>query len=218
MPAMIGAMLRVLVIALVLLVGVMFATKNLLRPPPYPESANYFETPLELPVFALTDATGRPFSTDALRGRFSLMFFGFTNCPDICPLTLAALASAQRELEQSGDEPPAVVFVSVDPNRDTPEQITRYLENFDPEFTGVTGHQDELQPLLSALGVSVMIFEHPAQPSYSVTHNGTIYVIGPGAELIATMSGSPAPATIATDFARIENLYRRRPPAATPAS
>jgi len=215
---MIGAMLRVLVIALVLLVGVMFATNNLLRPPPYPESASYFETPLELPEFALADTMGRPFSLDALRGQFSLMFFGFTNCPDICPVTLAALASAHSELEQNAGEPPAVIFVSVDPNRDTPERITRYLESFDSGFIGVTGAQGELQPLLSALGVSVMIIEHPDQPTYSVTHNGTIYIIGPDAELIATLSGSPAPATIVTDFTRIKNLYRRRPPAAAPAS
>lgn len=212
---MIGPMLRVLVIALVLLVAIMLATIGLRRPLPQPETASYFETPLALPEFSLRDTDGEAFTRDDLRGGFSLLFFGFTNCPDICPLTMAALASAYRELESGDTPPPAVVLVSVDPNRDSPERIADYLRRFDSRFLGATGEQTALEPLLRALGVSVMFREFPDRPGYSVTHNGTIYVVGPGAELIATMSGSPTPAEIATDFRRIRDLYRRQH--ATPA-
>lgn len=206
---MIGAMLRVLVVALVLLVGVMLATTNLRRPPPAPELASYLETPMALPVFELVDARGARFTREELRGRFTLLFFGFTNCPDVCPLTLTALAGANAQLEADG-VPAQVVFVSVDPNRDTPERIEAYLESFDDRFTGATGTREQLDPLLRALGVSVMIHELPDQTNYAVTHNGTIYMIGPEAELVATLGGTPPPAAIASDFRRVQALHRRR--------
>jgi protein SCO1/2 len=209
MRAMIGGMLRVLVIALVLLVGVMLATTNLRRPLPEPELASYFATPLALPAFELVDTHGASLTPDRLRGRFTLLFFGFTNCPDICPLTLAALASAYAELATDAD-PPQVVFVSVDPNRDTPERIGDYLAGFDDRFIGATGTREQLDPLLRALGVSVMIHELPDRPGYTVTHNGTIYMIGPDAELVATLGGMPPPAAIASDFRRVQALHQRR--------
>jgi protein SCO1/2 len=209
MRAMIGGMLRVLVIALVLLVGVMLATANLRRPLPEPELASYFATPLPLPSFELRDTHGASLTPDRLRGRFTLLFFGFTNCPDICPLTLAALASAYAELATDAD-PPQVVFVSVDPNRDTPERIGDYLAGFDDRFIGATGTREQLDPLLRALGVSVMIHELPDRPGYTVTHNGTIYMIGPDAELVATLGGMPPPAAIASDFRRVQALHQRR--------
>jgi len=209
MPAMIGPMLRVLVIGLVLLVAVMFATADLRRPPPQPEFANYFETPLALPAFTLESAAGGSFSSEDLHERFSLMFFGFTNCPDICPVTLAALARASAELEASSSPLPQVVFVSVDASRDTPERISAYLENFDRRFVGITGNRSSLDPLLRALGVTVMIEELPNQPEYTVTHNGTIYMIGPNAELVATMGGSQPADAIATDVRRVRELDRR---------
>jgi protein SCO1/2 len=210
MAAMIGPMLRILVIGLVLLVAVMFATADLRRPLPEPEIASYFEVPLALPAFSLESASGGTFSNSDLREHFTLLFFGFTNCPDICPLTLAALAAAYSELETSAIPLPQVVFVSVDPNRDTAEQITSYLQNFEPRFTGATGDRASLDPLLRALGVTVMIQEFPDRPGYAVTHNGTIYMVGPNAELVATMSGSPSAAAIATDFRRVRALDRKR--------
>jgi len=210
MTAMIGAMLRVLIIGLVLLVGVMLATSGLRRPLPPPVQASYFEMPLELPAFNL-DATGNEaFSRNDLRGQFSLMFFGFANCPDICPITLATLARAYSELEAAGTQLPEVVFVSVDPNRDTTDQIATYLRNFDERFTGATASRRNLDPLLRTLGVSVMIHELPDQPSYTVTHNGTIYMIGPDAELIATIDGSVSATEIATDFRRVRALDLQR--------
>jgi len=207
---MIGPMLRVLVIALVLLVAVMLATSNLRRPLPLPETASYFETPLALPEFQLERASGGSFGPEDLRGHYTLMFFGFTNCPDICPLTLAAIAQAYTELETGSTAAlPEVAFISVDPGRDTPAQINRYLASFDSRFTGATGSRQSLDPLLRALGVTVMVQQLPGQPDYTVTHNGTIYVIGPNASLIATMSGSPPATVIASDFRRIRELDRR---------
>lgn len=207
---MIGAMLRVLIIGLVLLVGIMFAATSLRQPPPSPDQASYFETPLALPAFTLTDTANDAFTRDDLFGQFSLLFFGFTNCPDICPLTLATLAQAYTELETASNVLPEVVFVSVDPNRDTPDRLSTYLQNFDTRFAGITGTRGDLDPLLRALGVTVMIHELPDQSNYSVTHNGTIFMIGPDAELVATIDGSVTANEITIDFRRVRALHLQR--------
>lgn len=206
---MIGPMLRVLVIGLVLLVAVMLATKRIAAPLPQPENATVFPAPLALPEFELTTTDGQAFSRESFADRYSLVFFGFTNCPDICPLTLAALAGSFEELESAGAELPDVVFVSVDPNRDTPAQIATYLGAFDSRFRGLSGDRTRLDPLLRALGVTVMTHPSADGGSYSVTHNGTIYVVGPEAGVIATLADNLGAAEIANDFRRIRALHQR---------
>jgi protein SCO1/2 len=199
-------MLRVLVVGLVVLVAAMFL---LPRPSSAPlKSATLLQEPLALPPVALVDAAGMPADLEAFRGKFSLLFFGFTNCPDVCPLTLKVLADARAQL--AGRYPnavPQVVFVSVDPSRDTPERIAAYLRNFDGAFVGLTAADSRLAPLLKALGVTVQKHQHGGE-DYTVVHNSTVYVIGPNAELIATSSGPHEAATIAADYLKIRQRYQ----------
>jgi protein SCO1/2 len=205
---MIGGMLRILVVGLVLLVAVMFM---LPRPGAVaaPEVATWLPQPLALPAVELVDDSNRPFGLESLRGAYSLMFFGFTHCPDVCPLTLQVLAQARAELNASRPEStPAVVFVSVDPHRDTPDRIRDYLSNFDPEMIGVTASDPALEPLLEALGVSVQKHEHGGE-NYNVVHNSTIYFLSPEAELIAVSSAPHDAPTIAADFLKIRRLHER---------
>jgi len=155
----------------------------------------------------LTDQRGLDFSTAELVGTFSLMFFGFTNCPDICPITLQTLANVEAELRAKGLDTPRIVFVSVDPDRDTPAQIERYLGNFSANFVGITGSQQALQPLLAALGVTVERHQHPGEEAYNVIHNSTVYLIGPRAEWLAIFSAPHDATVIATDYLRIRQLY-----------
>ncbi len=179
---------------------------------PEPEIATVLSPPLAIPDAVLVDQTGREFTTSDLEDRFSLMFFGFTHCPDICPLTLQVLARARDEIRTQAPElVPDVVFVSVDPYRDTPERIGDYVSNFDPGFIGVTGSDEALAPLLRGLGVTVHKNERDGE-WYNVVHNGTVYVIGPDAELVALFSGSSHDAAeIATDFVRIRTRYANSP-------
>jgi protein SCO1/2 len=210
MRAMIGPMLRILVVGLVLLVAVMLTAQRLRTTPPQPENATVFETSLALPDFELGTSDGRRFSKDDLDDHYSLLFFGFTNCPDICPLTMAALAGAYETLGRDDAAAlPAVVFISVDPNRDTPARVGDYVHAFDSRFVGITGDRASLDPLLRTLGVTVMTHAVAGSDSYSVTHNGTIYVIGPDAELIATLDTDLTAMQIASDFRRIRALHRR---------
>ncbi len=179
---------------------------------PEPELATVLTPPLELPEATLVDHAGNTFTTADLEGRFSLMFFGFTYCPDICPLTLQVLARARAEVEMFAPElVPDVVFVSVDPYRDTPERIREYIGNFDTDFTGITGSDEALAPLLGRLGVTVQKNERDGE-YYNVIHNGTVYVIGPEAELVAVFTGSSHDAgAIATDVVRIRRRLGTRP-------
>lgn len=213
---MIGAMLRVLVIGLVLLVAAMFMLPRTVERAPRPETATVIDEPRPLPDFELADTAGRPFTAADLEGGFHLLFFGFTNCPDVCPLTLQVLAEVRPRLEQRfGEDAPDVVFVSVDPARDTPERIASYLQNFDPGFTGVTGSDEALAPLLDTLGVAVRKQENEGE-SYNVTHSGHVFVIGPDGEWRAVFRPSTSADVLVSDYARIHEAVSRGIPFAQP--
>jgi protein SCO1/2 len=198
-------MLRVLVVGLVVLVAAMFMMP---RPTSPTSAATILPEPRALPAVELVDAHGSRLDLDAFRGHFSLLYFGFTQCPDVCPLTLKALADARaRVSERAPQAVPQVVFVSVDPERDTPTAIAQYLGHFDTSFVGATGSDARLAPLVAALGVTVEKHHH-GEDHYSVTHNDTVYVIGPNAELVAIASGPHDPATLASDYIKIRQRYR----------
>jgi protein SCO1 len=202
-----GAILRVLVVGLVLLAAVMLMLARGLRDVPAPETATLLPESALVPNVELTDADGQPFSLASLEGSYVLLFFGYTNCPDICPLSLQALAAAKSDLEsRAPNGVPKVVFVSIDPHRDTPERIAEYLAHFDPEFIGATSADETLAPLLKTLGVSVHKDEVDGE-YYNVVHNGTIYVLGPDGRWIALFGGSShVPAEIVRDYLRIRRL------------
>lgn len=127
--------------------------------------------------FALVDDHGRPFELSQMRGRPVVLFFGYTNCPDICPTTLATLAHAKDALGARGRDI-AVLFVTVDPGRDTPAVLTRYLALFDPSFVGLTGNVAQLAPVYSAYHVyHQVVSSTETAAGYQVTHTATIYFI-----------------------------------------
>jgi protein SCO1/2 len=195
-------MLRILVVGLVMLVAALMLMPRPDDLLPAPAVATELPEPRPLPPVTLTDHHGNAFSLESLTGRPTLAFFGFTHCPDICPLSLAAIAGALGEMRADNVEPlPQVLFVSVDPERDSPERIRAYLQNFDAEFIGATGQADELAPLLEALSVTVhrQVLD---DASYTVTHNGTIYVLDSQVRWAALFGGtSHDTRSIADDYA-----------------
>jgi protein SCO1 len=205
---------RVLVVALLLLLGAMVWTNRMQHR--LPDTATLLPTPKALPEVTLSDDRGRPFSTETgLKEHFTLLFFGFTNCPDVCPLTLQTLANVVSTL---GEDAPRVLFVSVDPERDTPGRILDYLASFDSAFEGATAAPDVLAPLLQSLGVAVHIEKGADGRAYTVTHSATIYVVGPDAKLAAVFSPPHDPMAIANDLPRIRSLYQRRSRASSNAT
>jgi protein SCO1/2 len=178
---------------------------------PAPEAATVLPEPRPLANVRFLDTHGAERHVADLRGEFTLLFFGFTNCPDVCPLTLKLLADARAEIVRRAPRlAPRVLFVSVDPHRDTPERIAAYLSAFDPSFEGVTANDAELAPLLEQLGVGVERHEHGGA-HYNVVHNSAIYVLDPNADWVAVSTGPHEPTTLATDYLRIR-LRHGAPP------
>ena len=202
-------MLRILVPALVLLVAAILLLPRHVQMQP-PEAATVLPEDLALPDVELVDTAGRSFSLAELDD-YGLLFFGYTNCPDICPLTMQTLASAEKNLrDQAPNLVPRVMFVSIDPHRDTLEKIASYVRVFDPSFSGFTADEETIAPLLAALGVTVHKTETDGG-AYNVVHNGTVFVIAPGSKLIALFGGSSHEAsTIASDFLRIRRQHQTR--------
>ena len=196
---MIGGVLRVLVIGLVVLVAAMMMLR-----PDTPTTALVIDEPRPLPDVALTDHNGDAFSLSDLNGRNTLVFFGFTNCPDICPLTLAVIAEASAKLRQDAPRvAPNVLFVSVDPARDSVERIRTYVSAFDDDFIGVTADEQALKPLIDTLGVTVHK-QTDGGETYNVIHNGTIFVLDNAGRWFAVFGGSEHRAEIiASDFLAI---------------
>lgn len=120
--------------------------------PASPKSGVLLQQPREVPGFTLVSESGNPLVKDDLLDHWTLIFAGFTECPNICPTTLANLKQARARLNPDLRKKLSVWFVSVDPERDTPERLHRYVGHFDPEFRGATGPKIQLQTLLSGLG------------------------------------------------------------------
>lgn len=137
--------------------------------------------------FALQDDSGQLFSLDQLRGNWTLMFFGFTHCPDVCPTALYELQNLKNLLEKEADSDlaiPRIVFVSVDPERDSAEKLGQYLSHFDPAFIGVTGRHEQLQPFTRQAGIAYRIEQHEAgATNYAVDHSSGILLMNPAGQL-----------------------------------
>ncbi|MGH8381447.1 SCO family protein [Pseudomonas sp.] len=131
-----------------------------------------------VPSIEMTDEKGQAVAVDELKGKWSLLFFGYTFCPDICPTTLAQLRQVKSELPKEAVERLQVVLVSVDPNRDTPAQLQQYLGYFDKDFRGLTGSLDNLQKLANALSIP-FIPADTSKPNYTVDHSGNLALLGP---------------------------------------
>ena len=126
----------------------------------------------------MTNQDGQPVQMDDLKGKWSLLFFGYTYCPDICPTTLAQLRQVKSELPKDAVDRLQVVLVSVDPNRDTPNQLKQYLAYFDKDFIGVAGSIEDTQKLANALSIP-FIPADTSKPGYTVDHSGNLAVVGP---------------------------------------
>ena len=131
-----------------------------------------------LPAVTLTDQEGAAQAVDRLQGRWTLLFFGYTFCPDICPTTLAELRQLQGLLPEHSRERLQVVMVSVDPARDTPQQLKQYLGFFDAGFRGLTGTLTDIQTLSESTGIPFIPGDE-SQPNYSVDHSGNLALLGP---------------------------------------
>ncbi|HEB81786.1 MAG TPA: SCO family protein [Gammaproteobacteria bacterium] len=146
----------------------------------------------QLPDFTFIDNKKHSFSRDNLKNTWSIMFFGYTHCPDVCPTTLQTLRRVDEKLEQMQVVPPQVIFVTVDPQRDNAETLDRYVRYFNNDFIGLTGSPDGLEKLAAALGV---YYRKAAGASgdleaddYAMDHTAALLVINPQGNVAALLS------------------------------
>ena len=144
--------------------------------------AMMLEEPTELIEFALSDHHGDAFGPEQLRGHWTMVFFGFTHCADICPTTMAVLAETYQAMKPEEQADLQVVLVTVDPQRDTLEKLGKYLARFDASFIGLSGEHAALMGFASQLH-SAYEPEFETEENYQVTHSGNLMLINPDGDL-----------------------------------
>ncbi|MDQ3145082.1 MAG: SCO family protein [Pseudomonadota bacterium] len=180
------ARLRLLlwVLVAIALVGIVWLAS---RPLPTPG-----QTSAEMPLatiggpFALVASDGQPFSSPKLAGKPYAIFFGFTHCPDVCPTTLARLAKLRHQLGQ-GDDAFAIVFVSVDPERDGPQEVGAYEGLFDTPVVGLTGSPAQIEQVKKEFGVYSATAPQEGG-GYSVDHTATVFLMDKAGKFVATLA------------------------------
>jgi protein SCO1/2 len=169
------------------------------------ETVLMVEPPVAADWPALAGTDGATLGRQALDGRWSLVFFGFTSCPDVCPTTLQALSAMARAAGSAvADGSARIVFVSVDPERDTPQRMRSYLSGFDPRIVGATGSPQSLRAFTAAAGAH---FEASAS---GFDHSTSLFVLDPRARLAAVILRPADPARIAADLAAVRRSHDAR--------
>jgi protein SCO1/2 len=170
---------------------------------PQTERATLLPQPRALGALALVGQDGNPLPADFFVGHWTLVFFGFTRCPDICPTTLATLAQASKQLaDLPPTQRPRVLLVTIDPERDPPEHLAAYVHFFDPDFMGASGSLEATAAAAAAFGVP---YSKVAMPDggYTMDHGSGIFVVGPSGGIDAYLSAPHDAAVIARDYRRI---------------
>jgi protein SCO1 len=143
-------------------------------------SGTWLGTPRTVTDFQLTDGDGHPFTAQNLQGKPSLVFFGFTHCPDVCPTTLVKLAQVKKTASLAGMQ---VLFITVDPQRDTPEVVGTYAHGFDPSFIGLTGDQANIDKVTKAFAVAAVRVDLPGG-DYTMDHSAAVFLVNSQAQIV----------------------------------
>ena len=152
--------------------------------------------------FELTDQTGRAVTEAALQGHPSALFFGYTFCPDVCPTTLADITLWLRDLGEAGDAL-KVYFITVDPERDTEEQMARYLQAFDPRIVGLTGSQTAIDQVIAAYRVYARKVEVEGGGPYLMDHTAAVYLLDSDAQFAGTVDYGEDRESVLTKLTRL---------------
>ena len=171
--------------------------------PPATEVATVLSTPRALPTLELTDQDGRPLGADFFAGHWTLVFFGFTQCPDVCPTTLATLSQAVKTLaDLPAAERPRVLLVSVDPERDTADILAPYVRFFDPHFMAARGSLEATAAAAAAFAVPYAKAPLP-DGGYTLDHGSGVFLVGPSGQVLAYFSAPHDAGRIARDYRSI---------------
>lgn len=193
-------------------IGIFSARQQRTQLPP-PVQGMMWPNPKSLQAFSTVDQNSRVFGLENLRGKWSFLFFGYTHCPDICPITLTILDRVYDQLKSRQQQSEVqIIFVSVDPQRDSSEKLKSYVAYFNEEFLGLGGNLEQIQGLTGQMGVAFFHDQPTAAGEYMVDHSASIFLIDPQGRLIAVMSAPHQAEDILSRFLAIryfiENLAK----------
>jgi len=178
--------------------GIVYTTLTYARP--YTYQGSLIEPPVPAPDFELVDQHRQPFRLSEHKDKVILIFFGYSHCPDVCPVTLTDFKKIKAQLgDQSEDV--AFLLITTDPERDTPEQLMNYLKNFDPEFVGLTDERSLMEPVWQDYGVYQAKVESDDPDNYLVDHSARTYIIDKNGNLRLTYLFGTGSEVIAKDVA-----------------
>ncbi len=195
------------------------AARALFSPPAPPPlvRASLLSESGALPALSLTDQDGRPFGEDAFKGHWTLVFFGFTACPDVCPTTLAMLAQVDRQLQDiPATDRPRVLLITVDPERDDAARLQSYVRSFNPGFLAATGTPQAISRTAQVFGLGYARIVRP-DGTYTIEHGSSLFVVGPSGALVATFPAPHDPRVLTSDYRLIVEHARARARAFSPA-
>jgi protein SCO1/2 len=166
--------------------------------------------PRAIAPFDLVDTHGDPFNNQSLQGHWSLLYFGFTSCPDVCPTTLSVLAQVESQLAETGKndllEQLRIYLITVDPERDSLEVLGQYVTAFSPKLTGVTGSLEALAALAKQLNVAFMKVPDP-NGGYVVDHTGNLILIDPDGRYFAFLKMPHTPEKVIAAYTSIADSF-----------
>lgn len=170
-------------------------------------TATVFPQPRIITPFQLTDDEGKPFTQQNLKGHFSLIFFGFTHCPDLCPTTLALLNKSYKMLADAKlKNMPQIIFISVDPEQDDAKTIKKYLASFNPAFLGATGTKEQLDKLTQEMSVLyTKVIKAGDTEHYTIDHSGALILVNPEGQFYGVFTMPHDAKKIADDMAVLLN-------------
>jgi len=176
-------------------------------------NATVFRTPRIIDAFELTDHNGNAFNQDSLKGNWSFIFFGYTNCPDVCPNTLSMMNVMAITLEknQPDKQTPRFIMVSVDPERDTVKQLSAYIPYFNNAFIGLTGTtKKQIDAIATQFGIPYFINKKsPDDKEYAVEHSGALLLVNPQGNLHSLFSAPHDPARLISEFNLIRYFHEQ---------
>lgn len=189
------------------IVGALIALKMIEPKPLSIDSGVLLDTPRVIAPFTLVDHDGLPFEASRFAGRWTLIFPGFTHCPDICPATLGILSGVHAQLDAETREQLQVVFFSVDPARDTPQALKQYVTHFSPAFLGITGEKAQVDSLARSLAVAYRM--QPLEgDAYTVDHSSALVLVSPAGHVAGFVQQPFSPAELASDLTRLVHASR----------
>lgn len=164
-------------------------------------------------AISLIDQHGKAFSENRLHGSWSFVFFGYTHCPDICPTSMLTLKQVSKLLrdDMDTDTPTQFVFISVDPDRDTPEVLANYISYFDEEFIGTTGTKADIDHVTMQFGAGYAKDSGPQsdRDTYLISHTASYFLVDPRGRIVGAFSPPHDPGTIGAQFKEIREFFQQ---------